>query len=853
MHHRQQTGLLQGSIAYFLVLISIAAVVLSYFLFYTHQQTERVISTACASEAQIIANQVNSTLRRIDASTLLIADLLRDAAPQLAPPAPLQASVQQQFWALAKYFPEGSGYYVYDITGALRLTSNPEVRTIHIADRAYFRASQEEPSAELRFSEVIIGKHNGLRTLVGYRAIFDRAGQWQGLIVAPMNLPYFERLFADIDVGQGGIISLRRSDDSRLVVRWPRELTSINQTAQHTPPFLRVQAGERHGVDRYHGRVDDVERLFAFHKVADFPFYVLVGRSITEQFLTWFVTAILSSLLTLIALVLTGVFLHRATRSDQVLRESEQRFRDVALMPGDWIWEIDVQGRYTYISEQIEKVLGYAPTTLLGRSFWEIAPPEDNSRLAVLSSETAPTPFYKLENCCLHHDGSRHILLTSGVPIFSQQGTLLGYRGTDKDITEHRRMNDELAQYRLQLEERVRQRTAELEAANHQLAAAKQVAETSSRVKSEFLSNMSHEIRTPLNGVLGMAQIGYRDSMGHDKTQGYFARILQSGKLLLNVINDILDFSKLEAGKMTVETLPLALRPLLADAVAVIEESAVTKGLTVTVEIAAALPETCVGDANRLSQILLNFLSNAVKFTAHGGLTVTATCERKRLIFAVTDTGIGIAPEHIARLLTPFEQADSSTTRKYGGTGLGLAISKRLAELMGGEIQVESALGQGSRFKLRLPYQEATTPVAVPALEPQPAPLRLVGIHVLVAEDNLLNRMILEELLTREGATLTMVDDGQQAVAAVAQQRHAFDVVLMDVQMPVMDGLTATTQIVALAPELPIVGQTAHALMEEHAKCYRAGMCDTLTKPLDHEAVVATILRHRQRSPAVTS
>ena len=378
-------------------------------------------------------------------------------------------------------------------------------------------------------------------------------------------------------------------------------------------------------------------------------------------------------------------------------------------------------------------------------------------------------------------------------------------------------------------------------------------AERLAHVKSEFLANMSHEIRTPLNGVLGLAQLGHRESAGRGKSQDYFDRILHSGRLLLAIINDILDFSKIEAGKLTIESVPFAPRRLIDDTLTVVADMADAKGLRLETRLEPTLPEVCLGDPTRLSQILLNLLSNAVKFTEHGGITLTADGRGETLVFSVVDTGIGLTPEQIQRLFTPFEQADSGTTRQYGGTGLGLAISQRLAELMGGRIQVESQLGEGARFTVELPHVAAAGPLETPTAGRRPTPMaskRLTGVHLLIAEDNAINQQVLKEILSLEGAALTLVDNGWRAVEAVARLPEAFDLVLMDVQMPEMDGREATRRIAALAPGLPVIGQTAHALAEEHAQCLAAGMVDTLTKPLDHERLVNLIRTHLQsRSP----
>jgi PAS domain S-box-containing protein len=368
--------------------------------------------------------------------------------------------------------------------------------------------------------------------------------------------------------------------------------------------------------------------------------------------------------------------------------------------------------------------------------------------------------------------------------------------------------------------------------------------------KSEFLANMSHEIRTPLNGLLGLAQIGLRDT-ADPRTAANFAAILNSGRLLLGIVNDVLDFSKIEVGKLRVEQRPISPRALAEEAVALLRDRAVEKQIALDLEFDPALPDRCMGDALRTQQVLVNLLSNAIKFTEVGSVKVSVGLEPheqgQRMVYRVTDSGIGIAPEQLNHLFDAFQQADTSTTRRFGGTGLGLAISRRLAELMGGVVQVRSQPGVGSVFELCLPWIPATgTP---PELERDSSwggnTRRLDGVRVLVAEDNEVNQLVLERALEIEGADTTIVGDGRQAVNRVlADGRESFDVVLMDIQMPEMDGYEATRRILELAPDLPVIGQTAHAMQDERRECLAAGMVDHIAKPIDFRRLVDMIVRH---------
>ena len=425
-------------------------------------------------------------------------------------------------------------------------------------------------------------------------------------------------------------------------------------------------------------------------------------------------------------------------------------------------------------------------------------------------------------------------------PILDAQGNTRHYVSISEDVTEKKRIGLELDRHRHHLEEIVATRTSELVAAQLE-------AERLSRVKSEFLANMSHEIRTPMNAVLGMARIGQRDSVS-DESRKTFGHILDAGRHLLNIINDILDFSKITAGKMTLETRPFELAATLRHAIGLTRERADAKGLALSLDLAGDLPTWVVGDVLRLEQILLNLLSNAIKFTDSGDVSLDVRRVGEHTLFRVSDSGIGMTPEQVSRLFGAFEQADASTTRQFGGSGLGLAISRNLARLMGGDIGVESEAGAGSHFILCLPLPASTAPLE--SIAPAKCGPRLAGLRVLAADDVKLNRLVLEDFLEHEGASVVFAENGQQVLDRLKEHgAEAFDVVLMDVQMPVMDGLEATRRLCDLAPGLPVIGLTAHALAEAREKSLSAGMVDQVSKPIDPDILIAAILR-QVRDPA---
>jgi signal transduction histidine kinase/HPt (histidine-containing phosphotransfer) domain-containing protein/ActR/RegA family two-component response regulator len=371
---------------------------------------------------------------------------------------------------------------------------------------------------------------------------------------------------------------------------------------------------------------------------------------------------------------------------------------------------------------------------------------------------------------------------------------------------------------------------------------ARQLAEAASEAKGVFLANMSHEIRTPMNAVLGLARIGARDSQ-EERGRDHFKRILTAGEHLLGVLNDILDFSRIEAGKFDIDAAPICLSALIAETAELVRPRCQEKGLHLAFDAAQNLPAWIQGDALRIRQILVNLLSNAVKFTARGRVSLAVRVEGGDLLFEVADEGIGMSAEVLERIFLPFEQANNQTTRNFGGTGLGLAISMRLARLMGGGIEVRSTVGRGSCFSLRLPLVEAAAPASRSDCPEQalPAAKRLAGLRVLAAEDVELNRVVLEDLLLHEGAYCRFAENGRQAVECLKQQPDAYDVVLMDIQMPEMDGYEATHLIRALAPGLPVIGLTAHVVQREQERCLAAGMVAHVAKPIEPDRLVAAI------------
>ncbi|NYE60170.1 PAS domain S-box-containing protein [Duganella sp. 1224] len=522
-------------------------------------------------------------------------------------------------------------------------------------------------------------------------------------------------------------------------------------------------------------------------------------------------------------------------------QESERRARVLADTLPLLIAYLDRDLRYRFANAHYRTQWGLEPRDMLGKTVSDVFGPAAEPWLGDLHAALAGRRLH-YERDFHGADGVLHFLVDL-VPDRAPDGRVAGFYLTAMNITD--RKNSE------------------------------QRAEAASRAKSEFVANMSHEIRTPMNAVLGVAYLLENTALSHQQKE-YVGMIRSSGQVLLGILNDVLDFSKIEAGRMELAPQPFLLREVLDSLANVMTLPANARGISLAIDAGDDVPPVLVGDGMRLQQILINLVGNAVKFTERGGVSVRVTLEQGgaaadslRLRIAVRDTGIGMDLEQQSRLFSAFNQADASTTRRFGGTGLGLAICRRLAELMGGEITVRSAPGTGSEFVVTLPFGVADADAtiehpalqtaaaqgwmlpATPALQEAPpeavadAAPRLAGLRLLLVEDHPLNQLVARGMLEHAGASVEVAENGQLAVDCLRQRAADYDIVLMDVQMPVMDGYEATRHIRhTLGLKLPVLAMTAGVMQSEKDQCIDAGMDDFIAKPVDVEQMLDTISRH---------
>jgi len=539
--------------------------------------------------------------------------------------------------------------------------------------------------------------------------------------------------------------------------------------------------------------------------------------------------------------------------AEENLRESERRFRDLFEYLPIAYQSVDSEGRWLDVNQKMADLLGFArPEDMLGLRFVDYWDPSSRDQFETEFARFKENNRIEGEVSLHRRDGTPVTALFSGRIQRDGQGRFLRTHCIIFDITERRAMEDQIRTLNEDLELKVARRTAEARAA--------------SAAKSEFLAHMSHEIRTPLNAILGLAQLLERGSLD-DLQRQQVMRLQEAGENLLAILNDILDFSKIESGKLSIETQAFDLGRLLSRLDSLLGRAARAKGLSWRIDPPPQPDCALLGDPLRLGQVLTNLIENAIKFTAAGEVSLrievqynaelqgTGTAQETdpgtlRLRFLVEDSGIGIEPEALAGLFQPFTQGDASITRRFGGTGLGLAISKRLVKLMGGEIGAWSQPGRGSTFWCELPFR-LTRQTADSGWEPpgvEAAGQRLAGWHLLVVDDSAMNQEVVEQALRLEGAEVTLACDGAEALESLRRHPQAYRAVLMDVQMPVMDGLTAARRIRAELglSDLPIIALTAGVLSHERQAALAAGMNDILTKPVRLEEMLAMLQRHGQ-------
>ena len=819
-------------------------------LYQSRLQYEERAQISARNLATVLETSIRSFFREIDLTLQTVADeVAREIAAGGIDRQTLEAFLRRHDERL----PGTLGLRVTNAHGIIEYAvSGVATRQVDMSDRKHFAIVRDDPSPKMVFEGPFLGRVSGQWVITLAHRINAPDGGFAGEVHVSVPADHFNRMLSTLEVGPHGVISLR-NDAAELIAGLFREVQGGVPAAgsKLVSPLFRRLVAEGLTEKNYYSPTsgaDGAPRTVSFRKLSPYPLYVVVAQAERDYLAEWYGQCLLAVLIVVafcLLTVLSSWLEYRSWRrrlataqdlaeqaaeysramgeAKEAAESARQRAEAILASAGQGIYGVDADGNTMFINEAAMGMLGWTSEEVLGR----------NQHALFHHSRADGTPYPEPECPILktirdnerHHvrdevfwrkDGSSFPVEYISAPIVDG-GVVTGAVLAFHDVSDH-----------LARESALRQ--------------ARETADEANRMKSRFLATMSHEIRTPITGVMGMVDLLGRTPLSEEQ-ESYVRTLGTSTQTLLTVLNDILDISKIEAGKLALEATGFDLPATVEAVVQLSLGAASAKGLALALECAREVPRRVTGDPARLKQVLYNLISNAVKFTEAGSVAVAVTVVARtpsavRVAIEVRDTGIGMTPEQMGRLFQPFSQGDASTARRFGGTGLGLAISKRLVEMMGGRIEAKSRAGRGSRFRVVLPFPLAEAPAPAPE-RPRGSAGRGEGgrsLGILLAEDNAINQMLITAMLTKVGHRVDVVENGRQAVAAVAVAATAFDAVLMDMQMPEMTGEEAAQAIRALPPPangVPILALTADVMTGHRARYLQAGVNDLVAKPID--------------------
>ncbi len=728
------------------------------------------------------------------------------------------------------------GVNFIDRDGNIFFSSNRLEEQINVADREHFQVLKNS-SISRSFSRAITARTTGKRSLAHLKAIRDKNGELIGIISALTNLDRIDSLISSVEVGELGVALLRRSDTFMLLSRHPKYSESdFNKALPLDNPIVqKIKSGYKVGDLSYVASTDGGVRLGTFKLLEGYPFYVQVALAKSEYLSSWMLSAKIVGFFSLLLPFGALIVARRVkesreseNRAIEELKKNEELLSNILANTQDVIYSVKLpQSDLLFLSPSVERIYGYTQeefsknTTL----WFEVIPLSDKEIASSAKEKLFKDGFSEAEHRITRKNGSEVWIQNKNRLFFDKDGNPSRIDGIVRDITEQKLQSKTLEESRVK-------------------------AEAANRAKSDFLANMSHEIRTPMNAIIGLGEmLGEMDL--EPKQKDFINKINSSSKMLLGIINDILDYSKIEAGKLELEYHPFSLNHIISQLWVMFEDKIKQKGLKLTIEKDSNIPNTLVGDELRITQVVANLLSNAIKFTKKGevslfiGLKERIGEKKVILSFSLKDSGIGMSKEQIEKLFTPFTQADSSTTRKYGGTGLGLVISKRIIEAMGGDISIQSAEGKGTTVDIDLMMEEGSLESKDKQKDERKESKRektLKNLTILLVEDNEINQQIESMMLQNANAEVIVASDGREGVEKYKEYQNKIDIILMDLQMPVMSGYDAALSIREFDKDVPIIALTAAAMLEDREKAMKYGMNEHLSKPINKDTLYETIL-----------
>ncbi len=765
-------------------------------------------------------------------------------------------SYNQRFEDLANAMPGIRTMFTLDAQGAVRISSNQTLLGKSFKERDYFKIPQQHAGEDLLYVSPPFKSALNTYVINLSRVLRTADGRFSGVIAASLDPDYFSTLLLSV-LYAPDMRSALAHWDGLLFLMEPGHTAFIGKNLAVPGSFFSRHRASGNRQTVYTGIVYATGRNQMMAQVTinpeslmmNKPLVVAVSRDRDVVYAGWRSEAAILGVLFFLGTLVSGLglyfydkrrkeFKEQKAASDESIRKLNEELDRFFSMALDMLCIADQEGRFRRLNRSWEETLGYTLEELTNQRFLDFVHPDDiESTVAAVSELSENKKVLNLTNRYRCKDGSYRWIQWRSTPYKD-----LIYAAA-RDITE-------LKQIQLQLE----QRTAEAEAAN--------------QTKSDFLANMSHEIRTPMNAIIGLTHLVLETELTA-RQRDFLQKVYGSSRALMGILNDILDYSKIEAGRIELEQLPISVETVVQTTLELFRAKAEEKGLALTAELPPTLPAVLTGDPLRLSQVLNNLVGNAVKFTEQGEIRIRVEQQKEdsstvSLCFTVQDSGIGLGQDELDRLFHPFTQADGTISRKYGGTGLGLSISQSLVELMGGSISVSSRQDVGSTFNFIIPLGKpapGSNPVNLSCVAGEPLPSsearqeqrasELAGLRILLVEDNRINQEVATEILRQYGAEVTLADHGADALELITGP--GFDVVLMDLHMPVMDGFEATRRIREQydSSTLPVIAMTAAVMQDDRERCTAAGMVDFIAKPLNPLELL-TVLKclHKADSPS---